>query len=301
MNGWRQTARRSLFEAGFHNWWLARNRFPGVAVLCYHSVRPDDWPAGRMAFEGLHVRASELDTHCAFLKATCQPITLAQWRAAAAGGPPLPERPVLVTFDDGYRSMATVARPILQRHGVPAVLFLCTEAVERRQLHWFDAIGLTCGEAAVQTLKQAPFDEWRTAVSEASTPVCDHEPHALLTVNEIGELAREGFEIGGHTDSHPILARADRDEQEQQIARNRTALEAWSGKPVAAFAYPNGERADYTAETVALLEQSGYQMAFTAEPGFADHAFGLECSRYLMRSEMGAAELAHCLHRSGAV
>ena len=164
MNHWRQKAKRAIYGLGFHNRWLERDRFPGVAVVCYHAVRPDDWPAGRMAFEGRHVRASELDAHCAFLQSNCHPITLAQWRAAAAGGPPLPARPVLVTFDDGYRSVKTVARPILERHGVPAVLFLCTEAVEQRRLHWFDAIGLTRGEAAVQDLKRASFDAWQAAV-----------------------------------------------------------------------------------------------------------------------------------------
>lgn len=295
---WQQRVKRALFASGFYENRLRTDRFPDVAVLCYHGVRPDDWPERRMAFEGLHVRASELDAHCAFLKATCHPITLAQWRAAASGGPPLPDRPVLVTFDDGYRSVKTVARPILQRHGVPVALFVCTNAVERRQLLWFDAIALTRGEDAVQRLKDAPFDDWHAAITDARTSVSDHEPHALLTAAEIGELAREGFEIGGHTDEHLILARADPSEQERQIRLNHEAVEAWAGRPATAFAYPNGGRGDYTADTIAILKQTGYETAFTAEPGFVTNSPLFERPRYLITAGLRVAELAHCLYRS---
>ena len=51
---------------------------------------------------------------------TCHPIDLATFRDARAGGRALPERPVLVTFDDGYRSVFELARPILRRYRIPA-------------------------------------------------------------------------------------------------------------------------------------------------------------------------------------
>ena len=51
---------------------------------------------------------------------TCHPIDLQTFCDAQCTGHPLPARPVLVTFDDGYRSVFELARPILLRHKVPA-------------------------------------------------------------------------------------------------------------------------------------------------------------------------------------
>jgi peptidoglycan/xylan/chitin deacetylase (PgdA/CDA1 family) len=41
----------------------------------------------------------------------------------------LPERSALITFDDGYRSMLTITLPLLQRLGLPSVLFVPTDNV----------------------------------------------------------------------------------------------------------------------------------------------------------------------------
>src|SRR5882762_10883870 len=240
MSTLRQRGKQLLLTTGHYRRRLERDRFSGVAVLCYHAVRPDSWPDGRMAFEGLHVRASELDAHCRLLTSTCHPITLAQWRAALDGGPPLPDRPVLVTFDDGYRTVATVAKPILERFGIPAVLFACSSPIEERRLFWYDAIARRKGEWEVQRLKQVPFALWLAATCAAAhTAVPNDDPHAPLSVDEVRHLAQSGFEIGGHTATHPILARADRERQREEIARNQQSIAEWVGRPPVAFAYPN--------------------------------------------------------------
>jgi len=285
--------KRVLYAAGHYARRLSDVAFPGVAVLCYHAVRPDDWPSGRMVFEGLHVRASELDAHCRILASMCHPISFAQWRAALDGGPPLPDRAVLVTFDDGYRTVATVAQPILERYGIPFTVFVCSTPVEERTYFWYDAVALRDGEQEAQRLKHARFEEWSAAALGASRAVPESDPHAPLNVGEIRELARRGVEIGGHTTSHPILARADRAQQRREIQCNQMALEAWTARPVTTFAYPNGEPSDYSHDTMSILKELGYTAAFTTQSGFASGDCRFECPRFLMLAGVSDAELAH--------
>jgi peptidoglycan/xylan/chitin deacetylase (PgdA/CDA1 family) len=52
-----------------------------------------------------------------------------------------------------------------------------------------------------------------------------------------------------------------------ELAESRRILEENLGRPVLAFAYPNGHRPDITDEVVKLASQSGYQCAFTLQPG----------------------------------
>jgi hypothetical protein len=116
-----QAIKQGLLATGHYRRALRRSRFPGVAVLGYHGLRGDDWPAGSMAFENLHVRASTFEAHCRVIRETCDPIALDDWRAALLGTAPLPQRPVLVTFDDGYRSVFTIGPPpICRRSSSPA-------------------------------------------------------------------------------------------------------------------------------------------------------------------------------------
>lgn len=290
----------ALLRAGHYRRVLARTAFPGVAVLGYHGVRADDSPAGTMAFENLHVRAATFAAHCRVVRSTCDPISLDDWRAALDGKGALPERPVLITFDDGYRSVLTIAAPILAKHGLPAVVFACTEPMQSRRLLWFDHVAATYGETAVEAAKARSYTEWAEAYA-SSAAVADDDPRALMTPAEIGDLARRpGIEIGAHSARHPILSQASNAQQIEEIASCRDALIKWTGKLVRAFAYPNGRpRVDYTAETVAIVHALGFDVAFTTRPGFAAATEPpLERSRFVVVSEVSAAELAHRLART---
>jgi peptidoglycan/xylan/chitin deacetylase (PgdA/CDA1 family) len=292
--------KRSLLRTGYYPRRLRGDRFPGVAVLCYHGVRAGDQPRGAVPFDQLHVHAGELEAHCRLIRETCHPIGLAQWRAALAGGPPLPPRAVLFTFDDGYRAVYTHARPILERYAIPAVVFVCSDPVAERRLFWHDALARAHGESEVERAKRLPFGEWQALSAASSRPVEVGDASAPLTVSEIKALAGTLVEIGAHTADHAILARADREEQRGQIARNKAQLEAWIGRPVRAFAYPNGRPGhDYTALSVALVEALGFDFAFTTRPAFASAGEPpLERSRFLMLAGISPAELAHRLSYS---
>jgi peptidoglycan/xylan/chitin deacetylase (PgdA/CDA1 family) len=293
-----QWMKRSALASGHYRRVLRGARFPGVAVLGYHGLRRDDWSDGAMPFENLHVRESTFESHCRVVRETCDPISLDDWRAALSGATRLPPRPVLMTFDDGYRSVFSIGAPILAAYRLPAVVFACSEPIARRALLWFDAVAARDGEDAVQSWRDRDHASWLASWGGTTPPVADDDPRAVMREEEIGTLSRQGgVEIGAHTARHGILSRATPAEQREEIAGSRDALERWTARPIRAFAYPNGRPGiDYTADTVAILGDLGFDFAFTTRPAFATPAEpALERSRFIVVSEVTAAELSHRL------
>ncbi len=289
--------KRSLRSLGHYRRALSHTTFPGVAVLCYHGVRPDRQPSRPIALQYLHTTVSTLDAHFRVVREHCDPISLDDWRAAAAGRATLPARPVLITFDDGYRSVRTLGAPLLQKYSLPAAVFVCTWPMRERRMLWFDHIGDRDGEHAVEGWKARDYGEWCDRCSH--TPALDDgDLRALMTPDDLRALAdMPGIEIGGHTSRHPILSRATETQQREEIESNLAAIQAWTGRIVRSFAYPNGRPGfDYNATSTAILRDSGIDAAFTTHPDFSRPGEPpLERSRFLMLDEMSDAELAHRL------
>jgi peptidoglycan/xylan/chitin deacetylase (PgdA/CDA1 family) len=95
---------------------------PAVAILLYHHLAT---PPRGDPHASLWVTPARFAAHVAALqRAGFHAVTLgAVWRAWH-GGPALPARPVVITFDDGFDNQDTVARPVLARRGWPGVLNL---------------------------------------------------------------------------------------------------------------------------------------------------------------------------------
>jgi len=289
--------KNSLLRAGHYGRALRRTRLPGVAVLCYHGVREDRLAPGSIPFQYLHIQASTFESHCRVIRGSCDPISLDDWRAAIDGRATLPDRPVLITFDDGYRSMLTLGAPILEKYRLPAVVFVCTGPMVSRRRLWFDDVAERDGEDAVEAWKSRDYQAW--CAECASTSALDEgDPRALMTPAELGTLARAGgIEIGGHTVQHPILARAPASRQRQEIEENLRSIQQWTGRPVRTFAYPNGQPGlDYNADTMAILREAGIDIAFTTRYDFArPDEPPLERSRFLVLDNVSGGELAHRL------
>jgi peptidoglycan/xylan/chitin deacetylase (PgdA/CDA1 family) len=291
--------KRSALWTGWYRRRLSRDTFPGVAVLCYHGVRDDGVSGKEMPFGALHVRACELEAHCAVVSEMCQAISLDDWRAALAGRRELPPRPVLFTFDDGYRSVFTTARPILERHEIPAAIFVCTSPVAKRQTFWYDALALEAGEAAVESAKSTPEAAWDSLLARLSQPIADDSPYAPMRPEEVAAVsAHPLFEVGSHSATHPILAALSDQRQRREIENSIRELSTWTGRAIRSFAYPNGRPGiDFTPETMSLVAAAGIDFAFSTAPGFAvrDARNGqrLQTRRFFMLSGVSGAELAH--------
>ena len=291
----RRAIKQSLFAVGYYHQRLAASAFPGVAVLCYHGVRMSDDP---IPFSDLHVTKATFERHCRLISNACDPISLSELFEARRNGSELPPRSVIVTFDDGYRGVLDHALPILEHFSIPAAVFVSAAPVLDRRHFWFDALCRRQGEAAVLRARALPYHEWRTLTETAATALDETESHRPLTPAELQRLAASPLiEIGAHTMTHPTLALASVEDQQREIAGCRTALERVLGRPVTAFAYPYGNVfEDYTSETVSVVRDARFDLAFTTGASFARaECDPLQIPRFTMLDTVGDVELAHRL------
>jgi peptidoglycan/xylan/chitin deacetylase (PgdA/CDA1 family) len=202
----------------------AMKRAPGLPVLTYHAVA--DEPCGIAVAPGLFRR------HVLHLRrAGYRAVTFAEAARALETG--LRDRSPLVciTFDDAYRSVLENAVPVLREVGFTATIFVPTAHV---------------GEA----------NRWDTAVPPGGWP--------LLSWDELGALARDSFEIGSHSRTHPHLPDLDDASLTEEVAGSRRELEDRLGVPIATFCYPFGH---HDARTRAAVLAAGYRAACTTEFG----------------------------------
>jgi peptidoglycan/xylan/chitin deacetylase (PgdA/CDA1 family) len=92
--------------------------------------------------------------------------------------------------------------------------------------------------------------------------------HRALSPDELRELAQGGFiEIGCHTVTHPKLASLTASLQRDEINQSKSNLEEILGRRIKSFAYPYGRPCDYTAETVAVVKEAGFDSACSTSNG----------------------------------
>ncbi len=139
----------------------------------------------------------------------------------------LPERSALLTFDDGYRSVREVALPWLRQFGYPAVLFVPTDYIGKRNT----------------------FDQG----TEPWEAICDWE--------DLRELERWGISIQSHGASHRWFSKLDLAEREEELLQSKVVLESNLGKPVEVFAFPYGDNGGDQQEVTRALKKAGYRAA----------------------------------------
>jgi len=164
-------------------------------------------------------------------------------------------KPVVLTFDDGFRDFYTNAVPALQHHGFSATMYLATAFIGSKS-----EIGNRKSEILLSPSERH------------SSPVTRHAFHGkeCLTWNEIQELNREGIEFGSHTVHHPELVNLSWPEIQSEIANSKAQIENHLGTAVKAFAYPYAfpqARRDFVNRFKDLLATSGYETCVTTQIG----------------------------------
>jgi peptidoglycan/xylan/chitin deacetylase (PgdA/CDA1 family) len=117
-----------------------------------------------------------------------------------------------------------------------------------------------------------PVNRRENAAEEIAQRVADipAPKDLMMDDGQVQALANAGMEIGGHTASHPILARLAAAAACREIAEGKEYLEALLGTKVTLFAYPNGRPGiDYLPEQTDIPRKLGFEAAVSTHWGAA--------------------------------
>jgi peptidoglycan/xylan/chitin deacetylase (PgdA/CDA1 family) len=191
-----------------------------LPILTYHHVGP----AKRGVHPLLTVSPDDFAEQIDWLaRHGYSPIRTSDWTRWLAESRPLPKKPVLITFDDGYADIAQYALPTLSHYGFTAVVYIITGLVGKTN-EWDQRLG---------------WGELR-----------------LMTAQQIKKWAAKGIEIGSHTRDHPDLRSLSQSELEDQVFGSAADLQQILGITPTSFAYPFGHFNQTVRDCVARAYQT---------------------------------------------
>ena len=225
--------------------------------------------------------AAQLD----FLRKYYQVVSL-----TSLGGDGQPDRAVVITFDDGFRSVYEHALPMLRARSLPATCYLVTDRIDDRssiwinELNWFlrrhravtrrlvaHRLGIS-RFCSMPNFLQAIIDrydpeviadllaELRTRLAPAGGTL-GRTDWLYIGRHEIEEMSRDGFTFGNHTGSHAVLPRLDEAACREEIRRAQAVL---GGLPraIVSLAYPFGR---YDEAVLSIARDLGYTTLMEVE------------------------------------
>jgi peptidoglycan/xylan/chitin deacetylase (PgdA/CDA1 family) len=193
------------------------------------------------------------------------PITVAEYaRMVSVSQSTLPDKPIIITFDDGFADFYYATLPILEKFHFSASLYVVTN----------DMGGTS---------------KWLKPEGE--------ENRKMLTWSQLSEIWKAGIECGTHSHTHLHLDTAKPEVAYQEIFRSKDILEQKLGSQVYSLAYPYGH---YTRNVRRLVIEAGYTAACAVRHAMShtgDDLFGL--ARITINRQTNVARLSNLLSGKG--
>ena len=279
-----------------------------LVIFNYHRIRPDGRDKAGLFDDGVFgPTVSTFAQQVAWLRRQTRVLSEDELLHIVQSGRVPDGLSTMITFDDGYRDNFTLAFPVLQRLGVPALFFIPTESIEARRLGWWDIIAYLIKQTREshfemdgrrfdllrrprskiirdmqRLMKLRPAQMTGSLVDRLATackvslPDVHLQDREIMTWEHIRVLAQRGYGIGSHTHTHRVLATLSAEEQEDELRRSRSILDRQVGRRVHSIAYPVGGYQHFTRETQALAAQCGYRLGFSFNT-FVNHWGSMNC------------------------
>lgn len=232
-----------------------------VRILSYHDVQDKLREVGTPRGEPTTLDTDELIAQLSWLRESgYQPIRLDDLLAARRGGPPLPDRAVLLTFDDGYRSFYTRVFPLLKLFNFPAVLAVVGS--------WIDVEPGGQVEYGTVTIQRDNLVTWAQAkemVDSGLVEIASHSYnlHRGIPGNPQGNLMPAATTLeyrGGRYETEAAF----RERIRADLRRNSDLIQRHTGRRPRAIAWPYGE---YNLVVSEVARSVGLEVGFSLEPG----------------------------------
>jgi peptidoglycan/xylan/chitin deacetylase (PgdA/CDA1 family) len=225
-----------IFRSGLHRR-LLRGR---AAIVVFHRVN-DSYPD-----DPITCSPAEFERYVRFFATFFEVVSVTELLDRLAKTTELGST-LTITFDDGYKGNATLAAPILERHGLRACFFVATDFIGTTRVPWWDE------ESGITT-------QW-------------------MNWNDVRALRTAGHEVGSHTATHANLGVVVGAEARKEIEAGRARLEAELSESSGLFAYPYGGRKNLAEVNQLLPKELGLRCNFAAYGGtvaIGDDPFGLK-------------------------
>ncbi len=211
-------------------WW--RKPVPGMKVLCYHKIGA---PPPGSKLKDLWVSPKRFRAQVKYLLDNgYATLTFSELKKFHDGAAALPDKSVLITFDDGYENNYTHAWPVLRELGAKGNIFVVYNTIGKTNL-------------------------WHNPATEPWVN--------MATLEQLREMQDSGvIEYGSHTMNHPHLGSLPLEDAAWEMEESKRQLEAAFGREMCAFAYPYGDGA-YAPEVREKALKAGYTFDFSFKQG----------------------------------
>ena len=292
----RNLAKKTVLRSGLLRM-VGTLRGRGAVILMYHSVMED--PRCQETLLGGIVHSRDVFRgQMELLGRQYHPASLDQVKSFVQGKGELPERAVVVSFDDGYADNHEIAASVLNEVGVPAIFYVTVNCVEQRTLPWPARLRFV-----FRTTKKAIWlDSWGKAWPLSSADEreraflfsCDEccklagtaqekyvagvegkldmqapvESGLIMSYDQVRSLVAQGHIVGSHTMTHPNLAHVTLEDARRELTESKHRLEQQLNATVSHFSYPCPALSPHwTEQTVAASRDAGYETAVTTDGG----------------------------------
>lgn len=264
-----------------------------LRILAYHRIAEfKDTPAG--ACPNISATPSGFLHQMRHLAKHYRVVSMPEVLEAVERNTPLPDRAVLITFDDAYSDFGDVAWPILKQLRLPATLFVPTAYPDHPELKfWWERLYQAFAQttrselrdsplgplslakpdqrrrsllAIVQYVPTRPYDAAMKMVDTVCAQLVDHpvKGPSVLSWYQLRQLASDGVTLGSHTKTHPIMTQISSRQIREEIRQSQEDLKREIGFALPIFCYPNG---DHNEAVTKLLRAEGISLAFTVLSG----------------------------------
>ncbi len=297
-------------------------------ILAYHRVLPrwDDSHAGDL--ELISATTDDFRWQMQFVKKHFDVIGLHDLIRNLDGESPLPPRPIMVTFDDGFQDNFREALPVIEDLGLSATFFVSTGLVGKREPFWFDwvcqavletkadvieekVLGLridipsnsdqrrSVAGQILQRLKGIPNQERRDAlgrlVEALAIPMkVKHQNDQPMTWQQLQRIVDAGSFVESHAHEHAVLSSLEPTEIRKEIGTSVGLLKSKLKRPCVALSYPVGGSNSINESVLQSAADMGIRLGFTYISGVNNRSLArpLLLRRTHVERYIGRAEFA---------